>query len=80
MTSGNRHLFEILGLSERMLDVAKQGTEDRNDPQCGIVFGTLHDYALHLRKLALEEIEHHRSKGEFDRDDERRLASFRAIL
>ncbi|MBS1261939.1 MAG: hypothetical protein MAG453_01276 [Calditrichaeota bacterium] len=80
MSLANLHLFEIVRLSERMLDVARKGTEDRPDAECAIVYGTLHDYAMHLRKLALEEVERHRRMGVFDDEDVQAYELIRSSL
>ncbi len=80
MSVENRYLLEILTLSQRMLEVAHKGTEVRTDTESGIVFGTLHDYAMHLRKLSLEQIKRHRQMGWFDEDDEKALDFYRGTL
>jgi hypothetical protein len=75
MSVENRYLLEILTLSERMLEVAHKGVEKQVDMETGIVFGTLHDYARHLRKLAVEQVSRHKSLGFFDSEDAKALSS-----
>lgn len=69
MSLANQHLFELLTVSDRMMDLAERGTENQRDAECGIVYATLHDNARHLRKLANTELQRHFANGWFDEDD-----------
>ena len=57
-------------MTQDMQTLALQGMDLQNDPGCGVLFGTLYDTALKIRKLCEEEIEVHREAGLFTIDDE----------
>ncbi len=46
--------------------LADRGDETRDDPSCGVLYGTLRDAAYKLRHLAEEEIQVHKSAGHWD--------------
>ena len=65
--------MHVLKLSQQLLELADNGDRDRFDTSCGILFGTLRDYAYKLRSLAQEEIEIHKKSGNFDAEDHKEL-------
>lgn len=54
---------DTLKLADRMIEVADQGDEAREDTGCGVLYGVLRDYAFKIRKLAEAEKEAHIRKG-----------------
>ena len=52
-----------MDLTEEMITLADQGDAQREDTGCGVLYGVLRDTAYKLRRLAEEEIEHHKNKG-----------------
>jgi hypothetical protein len=63
MRSCNKGIEDTLRLAERMIEVADQGDEAREDTGCGVLYGVLRDYAFKIRKLAEAEKEGHIRKG-----------------
>mgnify|MGYP003574637285 CR=1 FL=1 len=62
----NRNLLRTIRLSRDMLALADEGDRDRNDANCGILYGILRDSAYRIRKLAEQECEAHRQSGKWD--------------
>jgi hypothetical protein len=63
MRSCNKGIEDTLRLADRMIEVADQGDEAREDTGCGVLFGVLRDHAFKIRKLAQAEKEAHIRKG-----------------
>jgi hypothetical protein len=63
MKSCNKGIEDTLKLADRMMEVADQGDEAREDTGCGVLYGVLRDYAFKIRKLAEAEKETHIRKG-----------------
>jgi hypothetical protein len=54
---------KTLALAERMLTLADQGDDVREDSGCGVLYGVLRDAAYKIRHLAEAEREAHIRKG-----------------
>jgi hypothetical protein len=63
MRACNKGIEDTLKLADRMIEVADQGDEEREDTGCGVLYGVLRDYAFKIRKLAVAEKEAHIRKG-----------------
>lgn len=59
----DHNIEETLALAEKMIDLAQQGDDAREDTGCGVLYGTLLDAGFKLRQLALKEKEAHIRKG-----------------
>jgi hypothetical protein len=62
----NENLKKLLNLSREMLALADEGDRDRNDDNCGIIYGILRDSAYRLRTLAEEECNRHEVAQKWD--------------
>jgi hypothetical protein len=65
----NQNLIRTIRLTREMLALADEGDRDRDDDSCGVVYGILRDAAYHIRKLAEQECEKHKSAGKWDVDE-----------
>ena len=54
-------LLETLALAKEMKEMADKGDSARCDVGCGVLYGTLRDYAYKIRSLAESEISTHQS-------------------
>lgn len=63
LKSCDKNIKKTLELVEAMIDLANQGDMDREDPGCGVLYGTLLDSAYKNKKLAEQEKEAHITKG-----------------
>ncbi|MBW1763785.1 MAG: hypothetical protein JRJ23_03445 [Deltaproteobacteria bacterium] len=54
---------KTLILVNDMLDLAEEGDANREDTNCGVLFGVLRDSAYKLRQMAEAEREAHIKKG-----------------
>ncbi len=59
----DRNIQKTLELAEKMILLAHQGDEGREDVSCGVLYGTLLDAGYKLKQLALREKEAHIKKG-----------------
>ena len=59
----DKSIKKTLSLAHKMLEVADEGDEVREDSGCGVLYGVLRDAAFKIRKLAEAEREAHKSKG-----------------
>ncbi len=59
----DRTIKKTLELTERMIALADEGDEVREDSSCGILYGVLRDSAFRIRQLAEKEREAHIRKG-----------------
>ena len=50
-------------LARKMIQLAHDGDEHREDPSCGVLYGILLDSGYRLLKLANKEKENHIKKG-----------------
>ena len=55
------YLYETLDLAAQLLDVADRGDGQREDVNCGILFGTVRDAAYKIRSLAEAELARHQA-------------------
>ena len=58
----NEHLRKAVQIAERLLKLADQGDFDREDINCGVLFGAIRDSAYKIRALANDELQAHRNK------------------
>lgn len=54
-------------LVEKMLELADKGDNDREDTNCGIMYGMLRDSAYKIHQLAEREKQAHINKGWWDK-------------
>jgi hypothetical protein len=66
----NKNIVEVLELTQTMINLADRGDNQREDANCGVLFGMLRDTAFHLRRLAVKERENHISSGIWEIDNE----------
>lgn len=59
----NKNIIKALQLTDRMLTLANEGDEQREDSDCGILYGIIRDSAYKIKKLAEEEKQKHMDKG-----------------
>ena len=57
------NLRRVVDLAGELILLADDGDAQRDDVGCGIVFGTVRDYAYKLRSMAQSEIEQHQKTG-----------------
>ncbi|VTR69986.1 conserved hypothetical protein [Desulfosarcina cetonica] len=62
----DHNLKEVILLAERMIQLANQGDDDREDTGCGILFGMLRDSGYKIKRLAEDEKIKHIAKGWWD--------------
>lgn len=55
----NVNLNRVVDLCYEMLEIADYGDKLRQDDGCGVVYGLLRDAAYKVRRLAMQELEHH---------------------
>ncbi len=67
MKKCNLNIQQTLLLVERMLQLADDGDNDREDTGCGIMYGMIRDSAYKIRQLAEKEKQAHINKGWWDR-------------
>jgi len=63
----DHNLKEVILLAERMIKLADQGDDDREDTGCGILFGMLRDSGYKIKQLAEDEKIKHIAKGWWDK-------------
>ncbi|SMC95942.1 hypothetical protein SAMN02746065_11735 [Desulfocicer vacuolatum DSM 3385] len=59
----DQNIQKTLDLAEKMILLAHQGDEEREDSSCGVLYGTLLDAGYKLKRLASREKQAHISKG-----------------
>lgn len=59
MKKCNENIEKLIRLSNKMLALANQGDEDRNDTSCGIMYGMLRDCGYKLQHMAKQEKQKH---------------------
>ncbi len=59
----NQNIRELKVLIAKMIELSEKGDTEREDTNCGIMYGILRDSAFRLLKLAEEEEKAHRAKG-----------------
>lgn len=59
----NENIRELKKLIEKMIALSEKGDAEREDVNCGIMYGILRDAAFRLKQLAEEEERAHRNKG-----------------
>ncbi len=60
------NIIQTLSMVEKMLKLAEQGDNEREDTGCGIMYGMLRDSAYKIRQLAEKEKQAHINKGWWD--------------
>ena len=69
----DRNIQKTLDLVEKMILLAHQGDDAREDSSCGVLYGTLLDSGYKLKRLALREKQAHIKKGWWGKPDEKKL-------
>jgi hypothetical protein len=59
----DKNLKNALQLTDKMIELANKGNSEREDTECGILYGVLLDSAYKLKRLAEKEKENHIKKG-----------------
>jgi hypothetical protein len=62
----DHHLRQVILLAERMIKLAHDGDDDREDTGCGILYGMLRDSGYKIKQLAEAEKRNHIAKGWWD--------------
>jgi len=62
----DNHLRQVILLAERMIKLAHDGDDDREDTGCGILYGMLRDSGYKIKQLAEAEKRNHIAKGWWD--------------
>ena len=60
------NIIQTLSIVEKMLKLAEQGDNEREDTGCGIMYGMIRDSAYKIRQLAEKERQAHMNKGWWD--------------
>ena len=60
------NIIQTLSIVEKMLKLAEQGDNEREDTGCGIMYGMIRDSAYKIRQLAEKERQVHMNKGWWD--------------
>lgn len=66
----DQNIQKTLELAEKMILLAHQGDDAREDSGCGVLYGTLLDAGYKLKRLALREKQTHISKGWWEKPAE----------
>jgi hypothetical protein len=66
--SCDENLKQTLHLVDEMIRLADKGDIEREDTNCGILYGILRDSAYKIKKLAEKEKEAHQKKGWWNED------------
>lgn len=62
----DHHLKQVILLAERMIELADDGDDDREDTGCGILYGMLRDSGYKIKQIAEAEKLNHIAKGWWD--------------
>jgi hypothetical protein len=62
----DHHLKQVILLAERMIELADDGDDDREDTGCGILYGMLRDSGYKIKQMAEAEKLKHIAKGWWD--------------
>lgn len=62
----DHNLRQAILLAERMIKLADEGDNDREDTGCGILYGMLRDSGYKIKHLAEAEKSNHIAKGWWD--------------
>lgn len=60
------NIIQTLSIVEKMLKLAEQGDDEREDTGCGVMYGMIRDSAYKIRQLAEKEKQAHVNKGWWD--------------
>lgn len=63
MKACDKNIQKTLDLAAKMIDLANQGVEEREDNGCAILYGVLLDSGYKIKKLAEKEKKIHIQKG-----------------
>ncbi len=61
--SCDQNIQRTLQLAQEMIRLADQGDADRDDRECGILYGMMRDSAYKLWRMAEEERKRHQARG-----------------
>ena len=64
LSEEREYLLQALKLVEEMMELSKRGTRFASDNGCLILYGVIRDCAFKIKKIAEEELNHHREKKE----------------
>lgn len=59
----DKNIVRTIDLAKQMIDLAKSGYEQREDPGCGVLYGILLDSGYRILDLAQKEKHSHIKKG-----------------
>ena len=62
----NKNLLKVIEMTKEMLALADEGDRDRDDANCGILYGILRDMAYKLRNLSTQECQRHKKADKLD--------------
>jgi hypothetical protein len=60
------NIARTIELAQKMIDMARTGYEQREDPACGVLYGILLDSGYRILDLAQKERQKHIEKGWWD--------------
>ncbi len=75
MRPSNENLVKVMDYARKLLFLADRGDIQREDPECGVLYGLLRDSAYRVKKAAEEEIEHHKRMGLWDEETREKKTS-----
>ena len=58
----DHNLQKALDLAEKLIALSFKGDDQREDNECGILYGVMRDAGFQIRNLAQREVQHHRRK------------------
>jgi len=59
----NQNIRDLKELINQMIALSEKGDAEREDTNCGVMYGILRDAAFRLLKLAEDEERAHKTKG-----------------
>ncbi|MBD3392939.1 MAG: hypothetical protein GF418_12610 [Chitinivibrionales bacterium] len=68
MRASNENIERAIDCARELLFLADKGDMQREDEECGVLFGIIRDTGYQIRRLAQKERERHRQRGTWDDD------------
>ncbi len=62
----DKNIARTIDMANEMIDLARQGYDNHEDPGCGVLYGILLDSGYRILDLALKEKQAHIQKGWWD--------------
>ncbi|HKJ98831.1 MAG TPA: hypothetical protein VJ959_07915 [Desulfotignum sp.] len=59
----DKNIARTIDMANEMIDMARQGYDNHEDPGCGVLYGILLDSGYRILDLALKEKQAHIQKG-----------------